>query len=283
MSDMSDLFQSYVPEPPKEKKRLISPVPLRLIVPNAITLFALCLGLTAIRFGFENRLEHAVWAIVIAAILDGFDGRVARFFKGASRFGVQLDSLADLVNFGVAPAMLLYQFSLQNIGAFGWVVSVTFAIALCLRLARFNVMTDNPERMEWQKDFFTGLPAPACALTGMLPLYCQLLGMPIEYPVFAVFVALFTLAIAFLAISNIPVYAGKTIGKRIKRQWVAPILLVLVACFGLMIHFKIESLAIIAIAFLVSIPFGASQYHRLEKLYGDEKNTVETANDDQAG
>lgn len=272
---MDDLFQPYIPEAPKEKKRLFTPVPLRLVVPNAITLFGLCLGLTAIRLAYDGRLEPAVWAIIVAAILDGVDGRVARFFKGTSRFGVELDSLADSINFGVAPALILYNFTLKNIGGFGWVIALIYAIALCLRLARFNVMTEDPLRPEWQKDFFMGIPAPACALTSLLPLYIHLLGIPMDSTIAAVPIALYVLAIALLAVSNVPIYAGKTMGKRISRNWVAPILLILVGCFGLMIIYRLHSLVLVAVTYLAVIPLSVKHYHKLEKQYEIEKKAIE--------
>ncbi len=268
---MSELFQPFVPEPPEPKKRLFKPVPLRLVIPNAITLFSLCLGLTAIRFGYEGRLEHAVWAIVIAAVLDGIDGRVARMLKGTSRFGVELDSLADFINFGVAPSLILYNFSLKELGGFGWVAAMIYTIALVLRLARFNVMVDDPNRPEWKKDFFSGIPAPACALTSMVPIYLHLLGVPMEGKTLAILQAVYVFAIALLAVSTVPVYSGKTIGKNIPRQVVLPILLVLVACFALMINFRIEALLVIAIAYLAAIPLSVIRYRVLERQYAGEE------------
>ena len=271
---MSELFQPFVPEEPEPKKRLFKPVPLRLIIPNAITLFGLCLGLSAIRFAYEGRLEHAVWAIVIAGILDGVDGRVARMLKGTSRFGVELDSLADFVNFGVAPALILYNFSLFNIGAFGWVVAMIFTIALSLRLARFNVMADDPNRPEWQKDFFSGIPAPLCALTSMLPIYLHLLGAPMTGSYMAIVTAVYVFVIALFAVSTVPIYSGKTIGKHISRQIVLPILLVCVACFVLMINFRLETLVVLAVGYLAAIPLSVARYRALERLHASDKPKV---------
>src|ERR671917_839759 len=158
---MSDLFPPFAPDPNEPRKRLFKPVPFRVIVPNIITLIALCLGLTAIRLAFEGRYEPAAIAIVAAALLDGVDGRVARLLKGTSRFGAELDSLSDFVNFGVAPALVLYSFLLHEMRSIGWIVALVFAIAAALRLARFNVMLDDPHRPEWQKNFFVGMAGPA--------------------------------------------------------------------------------------------------------------------------
>src|ERR671920_2107714 len=143
---MSDLFPPFAPDPDEPRKRMFKPVPFRVIVPNIITLFALCLGLTAIRLAFEGRYEPAVIAIVVAAFLDGGDGRGARMLKGTSRLGAELDSLADFVNFGVTPALVLYSFILHELRSLGWIAVLVFAIAMALRLARFNVMLDDPNR-----------------------------------------------------------------------------------------------------------------------------------------
>src|ERR1700731_1862353 len=147
-------------------KRRFRRIPVRTLVPNVITLLALCAGLTAIRMAFENRYVLALAAIVFAAFLDGIDGRLARFLKGTSRFGAELDSLADFVNFGVAPALILYFWTLHELGNAGWIAAMVFAISTGLRLARFNVMIDDPNRPAWAGNFFTGMPAPAGATTG---------------------------------------------------------------------------------------------------------------------
>src|SRR3954470_3256281 len=143
---MNDIFQPFAPDPLEPRRRRFKPVPFRVIAPNLITLLALCLGLTAIRLAYEGRLEPAVIAIIVAALLDGVDGRVARLLKGTSRFGAELDSLADFVNFGVAPALILYSFILHNLLSFGWIVALILAISMALRLARFNAMLDDPNR-----------------------------------------------------------------------------------------------------------------------------------------
>src|SRR5271157_988908 len=146
------------------KPRGLRGLPLRFVVPNVVTLLALCAGLTAIRFAIEGRFEIAVLAILFAAVLDGIDGRIARALKGSSRFGAELDSLADFMDFGVAPGLVLYLWSLQQLKTFGWAAVLIFAIAAALRLARFNVMIDDPNKPSWMGRFFTGMPAPAGAI-----------------------------------------------------------------------------------------------------------------------
>src|ERR687887_1021265 len=179
---------------PRGRFRLI---PVRTLVPNLITLLALCAGLTAIRLALEDKLEWAVAAIVFAALLDGIDGRVARMLKGTSRFGAELDSLADFVNFGVAPALMLYFWGLQELGHLGWIAAMVFAICAGLRLARFNVMIDDPNRPAWAANFFVGMPAPGGAITVLLPIYVHFLGVP-RVAFVAPVTLIYTLAIAIL-------------------------------------------------------------------------------------
>src|SRR5689334_25301867 len=142
------VFQPFDPAPPPFRRRFKS-IPVRTLLPNLITLLALCAGLTAIRVAVENRLELALAAVVLAALLDGIDGRIARMLKGTSRFGAELDSLADFVNFGVAPALMLYVWGLHELGNAGWIAAMVFAISTGLRLARFNVMADDPNKPAW--------------------------------------------------------------------------------------------------------------------------------------
>src|ERR1700737_4757428 len=203
-------------------KRRFRRIPGRTLVPNIITLLALCAGLTAIRMAFENRYVLALAAIVFAAFLDGIDGRLARFLKGTSRFGAELDSLADFVNFGVAPALILYFWGLHDLESAGWIAAMVFAICAALRLARFNVMIDDPDRPTWAGNFFTGMPAPAGAITVLLPIYLYFLGMP-RLAFVAPVTLVYTLAIAFLMVSRLPVFSGKRVGKRIAPEMVLPL------------------------------------------------------------
>src|SRR5262249_39607569 len=165
--------RSVDPPPPRFR-----PVPVRTLAPNMVTLLAMCAGLTAIRMAFEDRYVLALAAIVFAAILDGIDGRLARFLKGTSRFGAELDSLSDFVNFGVAPALVLYFWGLHELKSVGWIAAMVFAICGGLRLARFNVMAAGPPRSAWASNFFVGFPASLGAISGLLPIYVTFLGVP---------------------------------------------------------------------------------------------------------
>lgn len=261
---MTDLFPPFVPDGDESKKKPFRPVSIRVIIPNIITLMALCLGLTAIRFAYDNRWQIAVFSILLAAVLDGLDGRVARMLKGTSRFGAELDSLADFISFGVAPALLLYSFSLSNLKSVGWIVALIFAMAMALRLARFNAMLDAPNRPEWQKNFFTGVPAPASAMLSMLPIYLYFLfGISFQDDM-ALIVMVYTLLIAFLTICTLPVYSGKTLGLSIPRGLVLPLFLALIVFLGLLLSFPFTVMTVLSFGYLMSIPFGVRKYRQMQ-------------------
>jgi CDP-diacylglycerol---serine O-phosphatidyltransferase len=230
-------------------------------VPNLITLLALCAGLTGIRLAVEGRLEWALGAIVFAAVLDGIDGRVARLLKGTSRFGAELDSLADFVNFGVAPGLILYFWTLHDLKSAGWIAAMTFAIAGGLRLARFNVMIDDPTRPVWAANFFVGMPAPAGAITVLLPVYMHFIGVP-QVLIIPQVTFVFTLAIAFLMVSRLPVYSGKRLGTRVPPDLVLLVFFGIVLFFALLISYPWEVLTIGTLLYLGSLPFGFMAYRR---------------------
>lgn len=261
---MSELFPPFMPDPDEPRRKRFQPIPFRLLAPNLVTLLALCLGLTAMRLAVEGRLETAVVCILVAAALDGVDGRLARFLKGTSRFGAELDSLADFVNFGVATGFTLYMFILKDLRSVGWIVTIIFACAMALRLARFNAMLDDPTRPHWQKNFFVGMPAPAGAITAMLPLYLFFLGLPVQ-GFGAALVAIYMLLIAFLTISKIPMFAGKTLGTNVPRERVLPIFVAVVVVAALLVAFSFEMLTVIVLAYLALIPLSMSRYRALEK------------------
>lgn len=240
-------------------------VPLRLLIPNLVTLLALCLGLTAIRFAFEDQIEWAVIAIAVAAVLDGLDGRIARALKGTSRFGAELDSLADFVDFGVAPAIVLYVFGLHELKSLGWFAALIFAIACALRLARFNVMIEDPDQPVWRSHFFVGMPAPAGAVTGLLPvfLHLSLFNVP-NIRALAPFEIAYVLIIAFLMASQIPHFSGKSIG-RVPREYVAVVLFGLAAGVLLLANFPMEMLIALSLVYLASIPFAFRRFQRLRR------------------
>ena len=248
----------------------IRDIPLRAVFPNLLTLLAICSGLTAIRFSVEGRFELAIGAIVIAAILDGLDGRVARMLKSATRFGAQMDSLADFVNFGVAPAMLLYFWTLSLAGNFGWICALIYSIGSGLRLARFNVMLENPNQPEWQKNFFLGVPAPAAALTVLLPVYLGQLGLDSlrELPHIS---AIYALAIGLLMVSNLPTWSGKNVGQRVRRDLVFPLMIIGVLLVAFLLSNPWETLTLISSAYLIGLPFGISFWRKANRQWLKEQ------------
>src|ERR1700754_2889498 len=188
-------FSPFDPIRSGARRRRFRAIPVRTLLPNLITLLALCAGLTAIRLAFEGKLEWALAAIVFAAGLDGIDGRIARMIKGQSKFGAELDSLADFVNFGVAPGLILYFWQLHELKNGGWIAAMIFAISGGLRLARFNATMDDPNKPAYAANYFTGVPAPVGAVTALLPVYLAFLGV---WNMPAILTAAYTLLIGFL-------------------------------------------------------------------------------------
>ena len=239
------------------RRRRFRPIPVRMLVPNVITLLAICAGLTAIRLSTEGHMQLAVAAIVFAAILDGLDGRVARMIKGQSKFGAELDSLADFVNFGVAPGLILYFWQLHELNNGGWIAAMVFAISGGLRLARFNATMDDPNKPPFAANYFTGVPAPAGAITVLLPIYLAFLGWP-QPP--AILTALYTLLIAFLMVSRLPVFSGKTWRMRVPPEMVLPVFVSVVFFIALLIGYPWHILSVGSVLYLLSLPAGWKSY-----------------------
>ena len=257
--------------PRRNRLRRFQRIPMRFVLPNLVTLLAICLGLTGVRFAIEGHFDMAVYAIIVAAILDGLDGRIARALKGTSRFGAELDSLADFVDFGVAPALVLYFWALHEHSSIGWFAALIFAIAGALRLARFNVMIDDPNKPSWSGNFFVGMPAPAGAVLVMLPLYLHFgLGMANDRA-YVPFEIAYVLFIAFLMASRIPHFSGKRVG-RVPREWFIPVLLGILAMLLLIVMFTMQMLFVLSIAYLLLIPLSVRRflaYQRADELAAD--------------
>ena len=236
-----------------ERRRRFRAIPVRMLVPNFITLLAICAGLTAIRLSTEGRMELAVAAIVFAAVLDGLDGRVARMIKGQSKFGAELDSLADFVNFGVAPGLILYFWQLHELNNVGWIAAMMFAISGGLRLARFNATMDDPNKPVFAANYFTGVPAPAGAITVLLPIYLAFLGMPTPP---AALTTTYTLLIAVLMVSRLPVFSGKTVRLRVPPELVLPVFVAVVFFIALLIGYPWHILSAGSVLYLLSLPVG---------------------------
>jgi len=235
-------------------------IPIRLVVPNLITILAICAGLTGIRLAFEGRYELAVAMVLVAAFLDGIDGRVARLMKATSKFGAQMDSLADIVNFGVAPALVVYVYALDQARSLGWIAALIYTIAAGLRLARFNVMSERENRAPWQSEYFVGVPAPAGAMLVLLPVYLGFLGLTADRT-FAFLSSGYTVLIAFLLISRLPVWSGKS-ESRMRRDLVLPAMLGVVIYVAMLMSFTWEVMVFTVCAYLISLPFGARKWKR---------------------
>src|SRR6516164_3629779 len=239
------------------RRRRFRPIPVRMLVPNFITLLAIAAGLTAIRLSTEGRMQLAVAAIVFAAVLDGIDGRVARMIKGQSKFGAELDSLADFVNFGVAPGLILYFWQLHELHDGGWIAAMVFAISGGLRLARFNASIDEPNKPAFASNYFTGVPAPAGAVTALLPIYLDFLGL---FRTPAVLTAFYTLLIAFLMVSRLPVFSGKSVRMRVPPELVLPVFVGVIFFIALLIGYPWQILSAGSVLYLLSLPVGWTSY-----------------------
>lgn len=263
---MSNFFAPFDPDPdtPEPPRRRFQAVPARILIPNMVTLLALCAGLTGIRMAIEGRMELALGAIILAAVLDGMDGRLARMLKGTSRFGAELDSLSDFVCFGVAPGLVLYMWGLETLGSIGWIAALAFAICAALRLARFNVMLEDPNKPAFAADFFTGVPAPAGAICVLLPVYLEMVGLPrlVVTPAVAAF---YCLGVALLMVSKLPAYSGKKLGSRIPRDAVLPLFVCVVLFVAVLVTWPWIVLSIVSVAYLAALPFSVLRYAKLAR------------------
>ena len=252
---------------------------LNRLIPNILTILALCAGVTAMRFGIQGSWEHAVIAIVVASVLDGLDGRIARALGASSRFGAELDSLSDFVAFGVAPAFLVYLWSLQTAGGFGWALALLFAVCCALRLARFNTGLESevPEPA-WAKNFFVGVPAP---LGGLLALMPMIVGLETENEVFAspVINGLVIVGISALMVSRVPTIAIKQ--AKVPARYVVFVLLGVGAFAAFLISTPWVTMAVTALFYLASIPYAVVLYRRLERRHPRESLEAEEEEEEE--
>lgn len=239
-------------------------VPVRVLIPNFFTLLGLCAGLTAIRMAIEGRWDVAVAALVFAAFLDGIDGRLARLLKASTRFGAELDSLADFVNFGVAPAIIMFSWALEDLRGMGWIAVLVFAVCAALRLARFNAALDDPDQPAWKSAYFVGIPAPAGAIILLLPLYLQDLGL--HLPSLTPLVLIYTIVIGLLMVSRVPSFSGKLIGKRISREYVLPIFVFGALFVALLLTYPSLTLSVGSVLYLALLPVSFERYRRRARL-----------------
>ena len=232
-------------------------IPFRAMIPNTITLLALCFGLTGVSFAIHAEWEQALGAVVIAGILDGFDGRIARLLRAQSRFGAELDSLSDNIAFGTAPALILFLWSLQNAPRFGWIAALALAVCCALRLARFNARIDVADQPHKSAGFNTGVPAPAGAGLAFVPIFLWLVTGSELFRAWELVMG-WTLLIALLMISSIPTYSWASL--RIRSGWRLFALAGIALLAAALIRAPWHTLLVVALAYLAMIPFSSAAY-----------------------
>ena len=232
------------------------------LIPNILTVLALCAGLTSIRFALNGEWQQAAIAIFAAAILDGLDGRMARLLKATSKFGAELDSLSDFISFGVAPAVVLYMWGMSGVAGFGWAVVLFFATCAALRLARFNTKLGDPDLPAYAYNYFSGVPAPAGAGLALLPMILSFdLGYDtvLKHPALVIAWVFF---IGLLMVSAIPTYSGKK--ARIPQGLVIPMLIVVGLLVAALVNAPWRTLSGLGLLYLLCIPFSVRSYRRLK-------------------
>ncbi len=248
----------------------------RVILPNMLTLIGVCIGLTSIRFALDGRYEFAIIAIIIAAVIDGLDGRIARLIKGTSKVGKELDSLTDMISFGVAPAFIMYFWKLNELGRFGWLVCLIYVICVALRLARFNVNTGG--ETSWRDNFFEGVPSPAGGILVLTPLIFSMSNIEVFKIDYAIIVPIFFIITSFLLISKFPSYSFKKIV--IQRKATIFLLFGIVLFFGLLLIYPFNVISVSALIYLTMLPISFFHYQKLKKQnegqnYDDEDDDLE--------
>jgi CDP-diacylglycerol---serine O-phosphatidyltransferase len=256
--------------PRRRRGRPLRAQPLIHLLPNMFTVLSLCAGLTSIRYALDGRFELAVALIVAAGVLDGLDGRSARLLKISSKLGAQLDSLADFLSFGVAPAILVYLWSLNQVPAFGWALALLFATCCALRLARFNTELEDSDRPPWMSRFFTGMPAPAGAGCAIIPLLLAF-AFQVDWPRNWMLNAVVLVAVAIMMVSRIPTFSIKTVVVRVKPDWILPTLIGVGLLVAALSSAPWHTLLALGVVYLLSLPVGWWSAYRLRRRELDER------------
>ena len=253
-------------EQPKNNLKIIADKKnARVILPNMLTLIGVCIGLTSIRFALDEKFEFAIIAIIFAALIDGLDGRIARLIKGTSKVGKELDSLTDMISFGVAPAFIMYFWMLNTLGRFGWLVCLIFVICVALRLARFNVNSN--QEPSWRDNFFEGVPSPAGGILVLTPLIISLTDFDYINLNYDTIVPTFFVITSLLLISKFPSYSFKKIV--IQRKTTIFLLFGIILFFGLLLVYPFNVIAISSIVYLLTLPISFLHYQKLKKQHAD--------------
>ena len=248
-------------EQPNKNIKLVSAKNSRVILPNILTLIGVCIGLSSIKFAFDGKFELAIIAVIVAGVIDGLDGRIARLIKGTSKVGKELDSLTDVISFGVAPAFIMYFWSLAEIGRMGWLISLIYVICVALRLARFNVNSEGES--SWKDNFFEGIPSPAGGILVLMPLVYSFSEIQFFNPNYKIIVPILFISISILLISKVPTYSLKKIV--VPRSTTIFLLLVVVLYFGLLLIYTFNTLIVSGALYLLMIPVSAVHYLKINK------------------
>ena len=256
---------------PKKNFKLVSNKNTRVILPNIFTLIGVCIGLSSIKFAFDGNFQFSIIAIIVAAIIDGLDGRIARLIKGTSRVGKELDSLTDVISFGVAPAFIMYFWSLNEIGRIGWLICLIYVMCVALRLARFNVSSEADP--SWRDNFFEGIPSPAGGVLVLMPLVYSFSEFQIIKLNYDLFVPILFIIISILLISKIPTYSFKKI--KVQRNFTIFLLLGVVFYFGLILIYTFNAIVLSALLYFLMIPISSIHYLKISKKYNIKDEDTE--------
>ena len=239
----------------------------RVILPNMLTLIGVCIGLTSIRFALDERFGLAIIAIIFAALIDGLDGRIARLIKGTSKVGKELDSLTDMISFGVAPAFIMYFWKLNTLERFGWLLCLVYVICVALRLARFNINSN--QEPSWKDNFFEGVPSPAGGILVLTPLIISLSSFDLFQLNYDIVVPIFFIITSFLLISKFPSYSFKKIV--IRRRTTIFLLFGIVLFFGLLLIYTFDIIAVSVIFYLLLLPVSFMHFQKIKKRHENDK------------
>ena len=246
---------------PKKKFKIVTDTRARVILPNALTLIGVCIGLSSINFALNQNFKLAIIAIIFAALIDGLDGRIARLIKGTSKVGKELDSLTDIISFGVAPAFIMYFWVLNNLGKIGWLLSLVYVVCIALRLARFNI--NSSAEPSWRDNFFEGVPSPAGGILVLTPLIYDVSELKLVGLNYQVLVPIIFIVVSILLISKVPTYAFKKIS--VKRSTTVFLMFSIVLVFVLLFMFPFQTLVAAASFYILSLPISFLHYSKLEK------------------
>ncbi|MDC0054669.1 CDP-diacylglycerol--serine O-phosphatidyltransferase [Candidatus Pelagibacter sp.] len=262
-------------EQQKKNFKLVSDKKTRVILPNMFTLIGVCIGLSSIKFAFDEKFTLSIIAIIVAAIIDGLDGRIARLIQGTSKVGKELDSLTDVISFGVAPAFIMYFWKLNELGRVGWLICLIYVVCVTLRLARFNI--NSGKEPSWRDNFFEGVPSPAGGVLVLMPLIYSLSDIQILNIDYNFSVPILFIIISILLISKVPTYALKKIS--VPRNMTIFLLLAVALYFGLLLFYTFNALVISALIYFIMIPVSFVHYNNMSRKF-EEQNTSHEEHED---